>query len=276
MDSKIIQPNEKYLWKFIDLYKFIKLLKTRELYFSCLNDFDDLYEFTSEDFILKLKEAFRIAEIPSTSRNPEIGKEVYIQKEHDFLYLLERLKTYRMDRFVNCFYASDFESLAMWQLYSGIQGVAIRFDSKSLLDYIENLYSKNLSENYSLHGNYVDYRNVINIDFYDEFANPTKPDITFSPFVKDIMYKHENEYRILITRHNSIDEKPIININNWSDIDFEIFVFADLEYWKVQTIQDLLSDYDLRKTLIESQIITKKVVEKYKNRFVEGAFKKLI
>lgn len=276
MDSKIIQPEEKYLWKFIDLYKFIKLLKTRELYFSCLNDFDDIYEFTSENFILKLKEAFRIAEIPSTLRNPEIEKEAYIQKEHDFLHLLEILKIYRMDRFVNCFYASDFESLAMWQLYSGIQGVAIRFVSKSLLDYIENFYSKNLSENYSLNGNYVDYRNVINIDFYDEFVNPTKPDITFSPFVKDIMYKHENEYRIFILRHNSIDEKPIIKINNWSDIDFEIFVHSDLEDWKKQIIQDLLDDKGISKEVKQSEIITKKIVEKYKNRFVEEVFRKLI
>lgn len=276
MDSNIKPPDEKYLWRFIDLYKFINLLKSKEIYFSSLNDFDDLFEFTSESFRLKLKSILRITEIQPELRNPKIGNDVFLQKERDFLYLLEKLKIYRMDRFVNCFYASNYESLAMWQLYSGIQGVAIRFKSDSLLDYIKNFYSQNLGEKYQLSANYVEYKNIINKEYYDEDGNIEMPNITFSPFKKDEIYSYEKEYRILLFRYNSIDERPTVKIDSWDNLDFDVYVHSELDNWKIKIIEDLLKEYGIDKRVVKSEIITNKIVEKYKNKFVEDAFRKLM
>lgn len=77
-------------------------------------------------------------------------------------------------------------------------------------------------------------------------------------------------------RIDSYDVRPIIKINKWDDIAFEIFVFSDLENWKIEAIQNLLDDYGLNKKVMKSETITKKLVDKYKNKFVEEAFRKLI
>jgi hypothetical protein len=275
MNPNITPPKEKYLWKFIDLYKLLHMLKSKELYFSCLNDFDDLLEFTSEAFILKLKEVLGIAEIPSTLRNPKIENEFFNEKGREFLFMLEQIKKFRINRFVSCFYTSDYESLAMWHLYSGKQGVAIKYKSESLLEYISTFFSQNLKDKYQLTANYVKYLNLLNKNIYDEFGKPILPNSSFSPFIKDIMYEYENEYRILIFGSNPTDERPIIKINDWNDIDFEIVVFSDLEDWKIKIIQELVRDYGINSSVRKSEIITKKTVDKYKDKFVEENLTKL-
>jgi hypothetical protein len=121
------------IWKYLDLAKFASLLTTRSLFFACPAQFDDPYEgllprthIEAEskmiqgqvDQLLSLREQFTARAIP-------------LERFDDVLdTLANRVRTARRDaalKFgVSCWHESEYESEAMWKLYSASgQGVAI-------------------------------------------------------------------------------------------------------------------------------------------------------
>lgn len=167
-------PEEKFLWKFFDLYKFISFLGTKEIIFSRLDQFEDEMEICSEDMAFWIKSDLRIAEITSEQKNPSINSEEYEKKGRDFIRRLDSLKDLQKLIYASCFYASNDESLAMWKLYAGVQGVAVKFDSMKLFRNLVEIH-KNISDNKSeLGGAKMNYINLSNNSPYDENGNIIK------------------------------------------------------------------------------------------------------
>jgi hypothetical protein len=265
---EIRKPTEKYLWKFIDIYKFLNLIETRHLYFSPLNNFDDVYEYCGKELAYFLQTNRRTANMDTKKRNPNLESSSYDQKKWDILQIVENIKKDRKNLFVNCFFAASSESIAMWNLYSGIEGVAIRYSTDSLLEYISRYHKVNFKSDYFIEADMISYEKVINHQIYDSDGNIVR-DYKRSPFVKDECYKYENEYRIIIKRRNDSISAPIISINDWDRIDFEIYVHTDLEDWKVSTITDILRKYDIKKEVRKSEIMTSNEINKYQRMYLE-------
>jgi len=266
--TQITKPNEPYLWKFIDLYKFLNLIETRQLYFSPLNNFDDIYENCGKELAFYMQTSRRTANLEPQKRNPEIEDGFFEAKKWDILQVVENMKRDRKNLYVNCFFASGSESVAMWNLYSGIDGVAIKYSADSLLEYIRTYYKAILKSDFFIEAGMVSYEKVINHQMYDSNGEIVR-DFNISPFIKDECYKHENEYRIIITKRNDSKSAPILPIVDWNRIDFDIYVHSDLEDWKISTINDILKRYKIDKEVRRSEIITSNEIKKYQSQYLE-------
>jgi len=93
------------IWRYCDLQKFISVLHRRALYFSRLSTLEDPYE-------AKWPKSMAI-------RFPDFSQSNFDRTRHQV--------------FASCWHINEFESAAMWQLYSRMdEGVAIRSSLRSL------------------------------------------------------------------------------------------------------------------------------------------------
>jgi len=272
----IIPPRNKYLWKYLDLYKFIQLIRSKELFFNSLNSFDDILEGISEDDAAGVLLDAYSANTAIVERNPEIPKDVYNDIGCNIVHWHEKQKLFQKVHFVSCFYNSNYESAAMWNLYSGIQGIAIRFKAKELYEYIHEYYKVHLNEDYSFSAKNLTYKDLLNLSPYDkngEIANLSK---LKSVFQKDKLYRHEQEYRFVFKTKNEPSNpiEPVVNLINFDFSNIGIFVPPHIEDWKFKLIKDLLSDYHMSISFSKSRILTQKELMKYRNIYLDTLLEK--
>jgi len=102
-------PDENaYIWRFIDLPKFLDFLHSGSLYFTRLDNMNDPYEGMMPD---EYAEAVKAGRSAFGSLSQQIRRFAY----------------FRSTYFVNCWHLSKHESDAMWKLYAGVDaGIALR------------------------------------------------------------------------------------------------------------------------------------------------------
>jgi len=228
------------LWRYMDLPKFLSLLHTSSLYFTRSDKFIDPFEGT----IPKINSE-TIATYFSEFDNAE-------QMRGELLNLFD---VNRKLTLINCWYQSEYESDAMWQLYSN-NGVAIQTTFGKLKDSIS------LSDDKILIGQ-VKY-----IDFDTEgmyFLN------AMTPFLfKRISFEHEKEVRAVIW-NTQTDRKPkdeddkvpikVVDHGKHSKVDIStlienIYVSPTAPSWFHQLIISILKKYNIDKPVIHSRLYT--------------------
>ncbi|QHI73610.1 hypothetical protein [Aminipila terrae] len=130
-DNGIVEPQniinelkaESKLWRYMDLAKFINMLKNSTLYFSSPNDFEDIYEGAYGE--LRNKEAWdsyylNHAKTSIITAPDNCWHNIEEEKlEVDARRLVEQISM-RHDNmiFINCWHENEYESEAMWKMYS--------------------------------------------------------------------------------------------------------------------------------------------------------------
>ena len=112
-------PNaNRTLWRYMDFTKLLSLIENRRLFFPRADQFDDPYEGTwSRAGVELLRDGMRRNDLPP-------------QAVDQFLKMTETL---RQEMFISCWFASEYESAAMWKLYlQSPEGIAIRTDHDTL------------------------------------------------------------------------------------------------------------------------------------------------
>ena len=192
-----VPERDTRLWKFMDISKFLSLIQRNELYFRRADCFDDPYEgakgikknetIWDEAYKENLKELVK-------STKEFTGKEIPDEEaQEQSLKLLNQLKengkSWRFKSFVCCWHANEFESEAMWNLYTNDskQGVAIQTT-------YNNLYLA-LDKDPDIYTGYVNY-----IDFSKQFAS-----INDTLFYKRYSFAHEREVRSVIHEFSNQD-----------------------------------------------------------------------
>ncbi|MRJ07904.1 DUF2971 domain-containing protein [Ornithobacterium rhinotracheale] len=188
-----IQPDNEYIyvWRYLDLKKFLSFVQTRSLFFCALNNFEDNFE----------------GSIPRNNilRRTDLLKNIPKNKHEFYLNGLMKFKElHKMFRemiYVNCWHSNQNESIAMWKIYSrNDEGVAIRSTYKQLKESIED-------EKRIFMGivKYIDYDKDI-IDDSNALS---------SVFHKRLEYSFENEVRLVTdglnerTFQKSIENKAL-------------------------------------------------------------------
>lgn len=267
-----IYPEEKYLWKFFDLYKFISFLRTKEIIFSRLDQFEDAMEGCSEEMANLLTNELHIAESSRSQKKSDLNPELYDETGHEFLKKLNTLKNMQRTIYASCFYASNEESIAMWKLYAGVQGVAIRFHSYELYKNMRQVHSQVLGDKMDLGGNKMDYINLLNTNHYKEDGSIKKLNQSYSPYNKDVSYKHEDEYRFILVSHTpSILDTEVKTLK--IDLDegyFDFIVSPDTENWKKELLNQLIRENGFNKVVKSSDIVTREVLSKHKLKFLDN------
>jgi hypothetical protein len=172
-----------YIWRYIDLAKYISLLDQRALYFCRADKLDDPFEGSLPSL-----------NVNARSTHPHINGTVTASDgtiETTAAALSRQYRIARTQAFVNCWHMNTHESAAMWQLYcSNTQGIAIRSTYQALCD----SFQKSPPSVFVGAVNYIDY------DLEPIRGGNTLVLLNlFSPLLhKRRSYQHEAELRAIV------------------------------------------------------------------------------
>jgi hypothetical protein len=224
---KLPQDPDTIVWKYLDLSKFLDLLLSRKLFMSRSDKFEDQYEGTfSEPTFEEIKKL--------SIDNP------------DFLNFY---KTHREKVAVSSWHINEYESFAMWQIFTqNSEGLAIQSTVKRLQNALtpENNYKQYIGE-----VNYIDYKKEY-IPFDDMFF----------PFLfKRKSFQYEREVRIItdVTDSNiKLNDGLKINVDINQLIE-KIYIHPKSENWYknlvIQLVKQLGFDFKIEKSDLESDIL---------------------
>ncbi|MEM6645654.1 MAG: hypothetical protein AAF730_05340 [Bacteroidota bacterium] len=233
--SAFSPPNTNLtLWRYMDLTKLLSLLENRRLFFARADMFDDPYEGTwSKAGVKKLRAQVAAGTIPLTSATVD--------------GLLASSESMRQKTFISCWFASEHESAAMWELYASSKGVAIMSDHDSLASAIQAAPITGSTTMIS----YVDYDKT-----------PISFKNTFFPFThKRLSFEHENELRAIISSDGGINRQHIqadatsvvIDINPEYLIK-KIFVSPRADQWFSELVEQIVNRYSLPIPVVKSNL----------------------
>ncbi|RZJ30892.1 MAG: hypothetical protein EOO48_03710 [Flavobacterium sp.] len=224
---KLPENPETVVWKYLTLSKFLELLISQQLFMSRSDKFEDQYEGTfSEPTFEEMKRL--------SADNPKF---------------LDFYKTHREKVIVSSWHINEYESFAMWQIFSGnSEGLAIRSTVGRLQKALaaDTQYQQHIGQ-----VNYIDYKREY-IPFEDAFF----------PFLfKRKSFQYEREIRIISDLSHSgltINDGLKINVDICQLID-KIYIHPKSENWYKRLIIELLKklefDFTIEKSDLESDIL---------------------
>lgn len=287
---------ESKLWRYMGLPKYLSLLQSGALFFCNLEIIarTDPFEGTLPSSRFKHRNWNTIDDLPEGLRNRgkeylkngEAGTNTYIKGLKDLAELrIRQAYAYRRSYFINCWYLCEFDSPAMWDIFSKkSEGIAIRSS--------EYRFEKAFSETeQSVMGGKIEYGNFFDDTFLVDDNN------AFSPVLhKRRSFSYENEYRLVhwdtalvskkikskngyfiwddkivpdrtgsstINVSLSIEEIENLEIKHGVNIKcdknelIEAIVIAPLsENWFVEVVKNISKKYGLKAPLIKSELIS--------------------
>ncbi len=224
---KLPEDPDTIVWKYLDLSKFVDLLLYQKLFMSRSDKFEDQYEGTfSEPTFEEIKKL--------SANNPDF---------------LDYYKTHRKNVVVSSWHINEYESFAMWQIFTQkSEGLAIQSTVRRLQ---ESLETENTYKQYIGEVNYIDYKKE-----YIPFDN------SFFPFLfKRKSFQYEREIRIItdVSSHNlTIDNGLKIDIGISALIE-KIYIHPKSENWYKNLVIELVKrlgfDFKIEKSDLESDIL---------------------
>jgi len=268
-DKKI---QEKYLWKYIDLHKFLSFLFTKSLYLTRLDKFEDKREGTTMYHLINkmIKRDLDKHSIFNNAREyatiDSLGSTM--NRIEDELKLIQRFN------FANCWVigGKNIESTAMWNLYSKPNSIAIRIKYSDFKDKFSNETFENfgnIDELICSPVNYLDFQNEKSI-FKNKAVDPV--------LIKDISFEHEKEFRIVLKEkhrkippinykehisrkhiekvHNSIYDYPghQIKLREFESYNFEIIHHPKSEQWAKDNINEVIKKFEFKFKVSDSNL----------------------
>ena len=266
--------DEDYLWKYLDLHKFLSLIISKSFHLTRLDKFEDKREGISPLHLLYQNRKKELDNHPifDNMRNylsiDTLGGEM--NKIEDELKKIQRFN------FASCWVIGNrqTESVAMWNLYSDPKSLAIRIKYSDLKKTIlQNGYSTNGFDKELICSpvNYLNFQDKNNILEYTD-------NLLDSVFIKDISFKHENEFRIIARETEreipEIHYKPNLSrsnieqlhnskynyygtkveLENFSKYNFEIVHHPKSTDWTKQNINEVLKKFDIGFEIFNSNL----------------------
>jgi hypothetical protein len=279
LKPKFINDNsvgeDKYLWRYIDLHKFLSFVTTKSIFLTRLDKFEDKREGIALNHIIyknlkrKLDNNPIFSEISKYATVDNLGPTM--NKIEDDLKIIQRFN------FASCWVLCDgnHESVAMWNLYSSPNSIALRIkysDFKALFQ-TEKIMDYGLSE--SIICSPIQY-----FDFQQDskILELLKNKDVDTIFLKDSSFEHEKEFRIVfkekvreipavnykegISRkhiekfHNSMYNYPgkSIELNHFKDYPFEIIFHPKSEEWAKSNIKEVVKEFKIPFKIFESEL----------------------
>jgi len=212
---------DQRIWRYLDFTKFVAMIDTNSLFFPSASSFLDRFEGSYSKLNLKIR--------------PLLHKEEdnYIDKK---ISDLEKLKK---EVGVSCWHANDFESAAMWNLYSkSSESVCLQSTYQRLVLALEEKSEIGMVQ-------YVDYLS----DFIPEYD----PYLAF--FHKRKSFEHENEIRAIIKKLDGNE----IGVGRGLHVDIDlliesIYVSPESPQWFFELIKNTLKKYGIKKPVVKSSL----------------------
>lgn len=258
INDQEIDP-ESYLWRYMDLHKFLSFIFKKSFFLTRLDKFEDNREGISLGHLHSLKLKKHLDNHPIFD---------YVRKYHkiDSLgdtmnHFNKELEKVQKSNFANCWVLepNNAESVAMWNLYSSPNSLALKIKYRDF----KNAFLQNKVQ---LHNE--NQKIVCAPISYINFQNPKEEDFNLEPedsvFIKDISFKHESEFRIILKEplreipavnykeginkksieelHNKFFNYPGVNVKltNFSDYPFEVVHHPKSQKWAKRNIENIM------------------------------------
>lgn len=242
-----VSPTAK-LWRYMDLAKFISLIGKKKLYFASLESFEDIFE--GAKGIIERKgiwNEFYTEFLEWAIRTPPEGNtrdltDEYVEKNAAMILSnLERAGvSERKDIFVSCWHCNQYESEAMWKLYSTNVKNAIAIQTTS-----QQLYEA-LGKDPSVEIGKVRY-----IDFTKQFAP-----INGAYWYKRKSFEYEQEVRAV----THVRKAACCGVEKEVDVETlieGIYISPYAPKWFEDVVRDITEKYGLNKPIFYSEMKAK-------------------
>jgi len=248
-DYKKLGKNDA-LWKYLDFHKLIDLISSKKLHFTRLDQFEDPFEGATRNLIFKRHIAKQIPTKPLLEKDFYEGflDEQKKKKEQTLKDCEIEINSSQKTQFVNCWNRLERESMAMWDLYSNSNSIAIALNGRKFIDNLKTVVEnqKDLLPNHLSYAGSVFYDKINPPDFFDKNEKPNR----ISAFKKDVCFSHEEEYRLLICSTNDmIDNNPKFHKIKLYDSffdDIEIICHPKMEDWKFKNIECICEKFHIK------------------------------
>jgi hypothetical protein len=224
---KLPDDPDTIVWKYLDLSKFLDLLLSKKLFMSRSDKFEDQYEGTFSE--PTFEEIRKLA-----ADNPDF---------------LNYYKTHREKVAISSWHINEYESYAMWQIFTqNSEGLAIQSTIGRLQ---KSLNPENNFDQYIGEVNYIDYKKEY-IPFDD----------LFFPFLfKRKSFQYEREVRIITdTSKSTIKLNDGLKINvDINQLIEKIYIHPKSENWYkklvIELVERLEFGFEIEKSDLESDIL---------------------
>lgn len=234
---------DNLLWRYMDLAKFISLISRKELFFATASSFEDIFEGAKGVEENKDKwdsfyvDFFKQAVATAPGRDPSNNTEEKLTEEAKRL-LDEIEKTGQKTReytYINCWHLNNYESEAMWKLYSKdyANAIAIQTTTKSIYEAIDK-------------DPYISIGKVKYIDYKKTFAS-----INGAFWYKRKSFEYENEVRLITTKINSSNKGIYIPVNIDKLIE-KIYVSPYASEWFYDVVNSVVKKYGVKAAVTRS------------------------
>jgi hypothetical protein len=218
-------PPDTVIWKYLDLAKYLALLKTRCLHLAPATEFWDRYE--GDIGVVQKRALIR-----------KYGEEKYERAMSFF----ERLREHT---YVSCWTENEFESDAMWRIYTGANyGVAIRSTYERLKSLLPE--SAGLAHHCG-RVNYVDFkRDILDLDSY-----------SLPYFYKRRSFEHEREVRMILQDLSGAKlpaKKIQLSPRQINDLILSVHLSPGAPSWFKSLVHDINYDYGLERDPVLSSL----------------------
>lgn len=240
------------LWRYMDLAKFLSLLDDSSLFFARADKLGDPFEGAMPEP--------NMAHLPEMLSDPVKREKIYPGLADESLRRMIKASSdvrreVTTQMFVSCWHASEYESAAMWSIYSKAnESIAVRTTFDNLYNALPGIC--NLGE-----VTYIDYNNT----FID-------PNNLYNPFLhKRRSFEYEREVRAIIwtetsDAHEALDTKnpqykwsefgTNIKVNLTSLIQ-EVFISPTAPPWFTNLVESLVArfgfGFDVRQSALKAE-----------------------
>jgi hypothetical protein len=221
------------------------------LFFSPLSYFDDPLEGISQKAILENHvNVFPTSEASvETPQNRKFRDDEKQQPYQDFLESVQK------QLLASCWFLGIRESLAMWESYSNNDSVALRFKPDYLCDLMIKRFSQLDDKSFDVmaYGK-VEYLKLSPLNANDASLNNSCH--KFPGFIKDLSYKHEEEFRFLLMQQSVYTQYNFFEfaMGSLKNLEFNIITHPYMEFWKFKNIKTVLTNLGLEEKLCKSEI----------------------
>jgi hypothetical protein len=250
---------ENYLWKFIDIHKFLYFINEKRLHFTRLDKLEDPNEGLPENLIRQIyeNELFPVMENLNSAMYPTLRDKAEAIESNQIKknQLISDAEEIQQIQYANCWFLGNRESYAMWNLYSNPDSIAIRIRPKELIECVEGEVMK-LSDSHinKIVCGKMSYNRVYPPEY--EMEKYQKLENKYSAFKKDSSYEYESEYRFIAVSATINDNisKFEIQLEDLHNLDFKILTHPKMENWMYDNIRSILKNLDLTNKLMKSEI----------------------
>jgi Protein of unknown function (DUF2971) len=238
-----------YLWRYFDIHKFIHLLQNKTVRFTRMDMFEDPQEGIPLSAFVAHAEKLNLHLIENKTIGELIleGKQfkkipLQLQKKLNAIYAIQKTS------FVTCWFAEQRESLAMWNLYSNADGVAVRIPFANLSRQLKIEKDTNISAYYAGRLVYQDFSTI--------YKNTADKKVGKVALRKDHSFAHESEFRFVVrTKDHHLDLAGIDSLPlDLTRLGIQVICHPRMSGWKKRNVQNLLTDVELTNALQQSNI----------------------